>query len=75
MKVAINIDYDYIMGRLRYGHEEGIVDIPSDEYEEFKADPLEYINKHDLYSCLELILDYYEIDDMGGADITYRELT
>ena len=76
-KIAINADNEYVIGNLRYGHSEGVIELTDEEYELFKKDPenfiYEYIDENDV--DLELIIDDYEVDDVGPIyEINYKEI-
>lgn len=72
-KVFVTLNIDELMGHLRYGHKEGTVDIPDDEIESFKEDPINYIISNDLQDELEFFVDDYEIDWMGDySDPEYK---
>lgn len=75
-KVNINLGLDYLVGRLRYGHREGMVYIPDEELEEFKEDPIHYLRDNDLDCELKFIVDDYEIDDWAysESDVQYTIL-
>lgn len=66
-KVGIKINYDYIMGHIRYGHDEGELEIPDDELDAFLKNPKSYIEENDLLhsSELNLVIDDYYIDQLG----------
>lgn len=72
-KVFINANLDYVMGYLRYGHREGILDIPDEDIKKFEEEPLDYIEKNDLLFELKLIVDDFEIEGYGDVvDIDYN---
>ena len=66
MKFALHQDLDYVMGYLRYGHKEGIIEVENEE--ELK----ELIKQGDL--DMDLIVDDYSVDDYddGGNEVTYK---
>ena len=73
-KVFINANVDYIQGHLRYGHYEGEIQIPDEEWELFKADPKAWIEKHDAIDDLELLVDDWSIAGVGDiCDVNWRE--
>ena len=75
MKIFIDAGLEYIKGYLRYGHMEGIVNIPDEDYEQFQSDPVVYIKEHDLQDYLDLIVDDWSVEDCGNIDeINYREV-
>lgn len=65
MKVKFNIPLDYVMGYLRYGHKEGILELTEEEFKRLKKDPMNFIDEEDILSNLELIVDDYRIEDWG----------
>lgn len=67
-KVAITANLDYVVGHLRYGHKEGTIKLTDDEFKEFEQNPTEFIDKHDILSELELVIDDYEVDSYGPID-------
>lgn len=56
MKFLVTADLDWIQGRLRYGHLEGIVEVESEEELE------EMINSEAINDYLDLIVDDYSVD-------------
>ena len=73
-KVFINAHVDYIQGHLRYGHYEGKIQIPDEEWELFKADPKAWIDEHDAIDDLELLVDDWSIAGVGDiCDVNWRE--
>jgi hypothetical protein len=71
-KININADTDYAMGFLRFGHYEGNVEIPDEDIEIFKADPISYIINNDLTTELDFLVDDYRIEDIGEInDVNY----
>lgn len=57
MKFSVNIDCDYVMGHLRYGHLEGEVEAESEE--KLK----EMIKDGSINDYLKLVVDSYSVDD------------
>lgn len=73
IKVKFNIPLDYVMGYLRYGHKEGILEFTEEEFERLKKDPMNFIDEEDILSNLELIIDDYRIEDWGSPlEINYE---
>ncbi len=73
MKVYINANLDYLIGHLRYGHKEGEIDIPDEDFEEFQKDPIDYLENYDLVCELPIVIDDYSIDDWGHiTDLEYE---
>ena len=68
MKIFINAGLEYIQGYLRYGHMEGTVSIPDEDYELFQSDPSTYIKEHDLQDYLDLIVDDWRVESCGNID-------
>lgn len=66
IKVKFDIPLDYVMGHLRYGHKEGILELTEEEFERLKKDPMDFIDEEDILSNLELIIDSYRIEDWGS---------
>lgn len=59
MKFLVTADLDYVMGHLRYGHLEGVIEANSEE--ELKK------MMEEKYFCrkLELVVDNYSVEDYG----------
>ena len=73
IKVKFNIPLDYIMGHLRYGHKEGILELTEEEFKRLKKDPMNFVDEEDILSNLELIVDDYRIEDWGSPlEINYE---
>ena len=73
IKVKFNIPLDYIIGHLRYGHKEGILELTEEEFEKLKKDPINFIDEEDILSNLELIIDDYRIEDWGSPlEVNYE---
>lgn len=74
-RVFIDADLDYVDGYLKYGHKEGVVNIPDEDIEKFKEDPIKYILYKSLIDYLDILVDDYEINDYGEiTDINYQIL-
>ena len=69
-KYLINAPVDYIIGHLRYGHFEGVVELSDDELIKIKQNP-NLLRKYDL----ELLVDDWEIDGYGDIDASTVEIT
>lgn len=65
-KVYIYAPLDYVAGHLRYGHREGTVNLTDEEFEQFKANPKDFIYDNDIE--LDLFIDDWEVDDCGKID-------
>jgi hypothetical protein len=73
IKVKFNIPLDYIMGHLRYGHKEGILELTEEEFKRLKKDPMSFVYEEDILSNLELIVDDYGIEDWGSPlEVNYE---
>ena len=71
--VKFDIPLDYVMGYLRYGHKEGILELTEKEFERLKKDPMNFIDEEDILSNLELIIDDYRIEDYGPpVEVNYE---
>ena len=70
-KVKIRIDYDYLIGHLRYGHKEGYVDLTDEEFEALKKDPRQTVIDLELDADLEFEIDDYEIDDSSIGEVRW----
>lgn len=71
--VKFDIPLDYVMGYLRYGHKEGIIKLTKEELEELKKNPLDFIDKNDILSDLELVIDDYRAEDYGSpVEVNYE---
>ena len=65
-KVKFDIPLEYVIGHLRYGHKEGILELTEEEFNKLQEDPLSFIYTQDILCDLDLIIDDYEVDDYGG---------
>lgn len=73
MKVKFDIPLDYVVGHLRYGHKEGIVELTKEELKELKEDPGYFVDKYDILERLSLIIDDYCVDDYGySGEVDYE---
>ena len=73
IKVKFDIPLDYVMGHLRYGHKESILELTEEEFEKLKKDPMDFIDEEDILSNLELIIDSYRIEDWGSPlEVNYE---
>ena len=68
MKFRVTRDCDYVMGHLRYGHQEGIVEVESEE------ELRKLIENEDIYDYLDLIIDSYSVEDVcyGNNPVKYE---
>lgn len=69
-KYFIMAPVDYIIGHLRYGHFEGVVELSDDELIKIKQNP-NLLREYDL----ELLVDDWEIDGYGDIDASTVEIT
>lgn len=67
-KVLIDAGVEYLVGYLRYGHYEGELEIPDEEWKEFQANPKKWIKDNDGTDGLELLVDDWSIEDKGDID-------
>ena len=75
-KVSIDASLEYVAGYLRYGHLEGELEMTDEEFEKFKKNPLDFLYKEDYINDLDLVIDDYEVNDMGPVDkINWTEQT
>lgn len=73
MKIKFDIPLEYVMGHLRYGHKEGILELTKEEFERLKENPKDFVYEEDILSNLDLIIDDYEIEDWGNPiEINYE---
>ena len=61
-KVFVTLNIDELKGYLRYGHKEGTIEIPDEEMNSFKENPLKYILENDLQYDLELVVDDFDVE-------------
>lgn len=61
-KFKVSQDADYVMGHLRYGHREGIIEADSRE------DALRKLKEEGYTDYLDLVLDDYEVDYVEYGD-------
>lgn len=61
-KFLVTADLDYIIGHLRYGHLEGIVEAESEKALR------EMMTKKDFRTYLDLLVDDYRVEDYGCID-------
>ena len=73
MKIKFYIPLEYVIGHLRYGHKEGILELTEREFEKLKESPEDFVYEEDILSNLDLIIDDYEIEDWGNpVEINYE---
>ena len=77
-KIFINYPVNYIIGHLRYGHKEGIIEMTEKEYEEFQKNPAKWLkeDEDERISDLELLVDDWEIDEYDSeiTDVKFKEI-
>lgn len=67
-KVKFNISLEYVIGHLRYGHKEGILELTTEKFERLQKNPKEFIYEEEILHDLDLIIDDYSVEDYGGID-------
>lgn len=69
-RFKVSQEADYVMGHLRYGHREGVIEAES------KEDALEKLNNGYASDYLDLIVDDYEVEhvEYGGNEFEIEEL-
>lgn len=74
-KVSIQAGLEYVIGHLRYGHYEGVIEFPDEDIEKFKENPIKYIKDECLTDDLDIVIDDFEIDGYGNiTGIDYQIL-
>lgn len=61
-KFKVRQEADYVMGHLRYGHREGIIEADS------KEDALNKLKNEGYTDYLDLIVDDYSVEDASYGD-------
>lgn len=61
-KFRVTQDLDYVVGHLRYGHKEGIVEVESED--ELK----EMIKSGKIFNYMDVEIDDYSIEDYDDGD-------
>jgi hypothetical protein len=73
-RVKINASTDYVMGHLRYGHYEGLINLNDEEFKEFIENPTKFLSNGDF--DLNFVVDDYRIEDIGEiCDVEYNDLS
>lgn len=67
-KIFVDANAEYVMGHLRYGHYEGVLELTDEEFEKFKEDPATFLNERDCRYDLEFLVDDWEIDEIGNLE-------
>lgn len=62
MKFAVTRNVDYVMGYLKYGHFEGVVEVESE------AELRKLIDNGKIRDYLDLVVDEYEVEDIDHGD-------
>lgn len=72
-KVKFDIPLEYVIGHLRYGHKEGVLELTEEEFKKLQEDPLDFIYNQDILCDLDLVIDDYRVEDYGGiAEVNYE---
>ena len=72
-KVKFNIPLDYVIGYVRSGHKEGILELTEEEFKELQEDPLDFIYNQDILCDLDLVIDDYRVEDYGDVlEVNYE---
>ena len=67
-KILIDAPLEYVVGHLRYGHLEGVIEVSDEEFEKFKENPIDFLYDNEYIDELDLLIDDWEIDDRGPID-------
>lgn len=69
-KYRVSQDADYVMGHLRYGHREGIIEADSLE------DAKKKVEQEGHTDFLDLVVDDYSVDDVdyGNNEFEYEKI-
>ena len=67
-KILIDAPLEYVAGHLRYGHLEVVIEVPDEEFEKFKENPIDFLYDNEYIDELDLLIDDWEIDDRGPID-------
>lgn len=62
MKFFVTADLDWIMGYLRYGHMEGVVEVESED------ELNEIIESGDIVDYLSVVVDDYRVEDWDNPE-------
>ncbi len=65
-KFKVNVPCDYIIGHLRYGHLEIIME--AEDLEELESQLKDDKVRNDIMNMGDIVIDDYEIDDTGDWD-------
>ena len=73
-RVKIKAPTDYIMGYLRYGHYEGLINLNDEEFKEFEKNPINFLSKNNF--DLNFVVDDCRIEDIGNmCYVEYNDLS
>lgn len=72
-KYSIYIPVEYLIGHLRCGHYEGVLELTDEEYEQIKQDP-DLLKEWELHYNLELLVDDYRIEDCGPLEVSELQI-
>ena len=67
-KILINAPLEYVAGHLRYGHLEGVIEVPDEEFEKFKENPIDFLYDNEYIDELDLLIDDWRVEDRGPID-------
>lgn len=69
-KFRVTQDLDYVVGHLRYGHKEGIVEVESED--ELK----EMIDSGEIFDYMDVEVDDYSVEDYddGGNKVEWEQI-
>ena len=65
-KFKVRQDADYLMGHLRYGHREGVIEASSVE------DALNKLQNEGYTDYLDLVVDDYEVEDVSYGSTPFK---
>ena len=70
MKFRVTQDLDYVVGYLRYGHKEGIVEAESED------ELREMIDSGEIFDYMDVEVDNYSIEDYddGGNKVEWERI-
>ena len=73
IKIKFDIPLEYIIGHLRYGHREVIIELTKEEFEKLERNPINFIYDYDILCNLDLIVDEYCVDCCGPiSEVNYE---
>ena len=72
-KVKFDIPLEYVIGYLRHGHKEGILELTEEEFKKLQENPLDFIYSQNILYDLDLVIDDYSVEDYGGIlEVNYE---